>query len=52
MREAVVTLSDSEVESIGFDGLVSLYREAGIREVEMVEDRGTPAFPRRRSKHR
>lgn len=45
MREAIVTLSDSELEAIGFDGLVSLFREAGIRDVELLEDRGYTCVP-------
>lgn len=45
MREAIVTLSDSELEAIGFDGLVSLCREAGIRDVEMLEDKGYTCIP-------
>lgn len=45
MREAIVTLSDAELETIGFDGLVSLFREAGIREVEMLEDYGYTCVP-------
>lgn len=45
MREAIVTLSDSELETIGFDGLVSLLREAGIRDVELLEDHGYTCIP-------
>lgn len=45
MREAVVTLSDSELEAIGFGGLVSVLREARIRDVELLEDRGTTCVP-------
>lgn len=40
MREAIVTLTDSELEEMGFSGLVSRLREAGIRDVRMLEDRG------------
>ena len=45
MREAIVTLSDADLEAMGFDGLVTLLREAGIRDVEMLEDRGTACVP-------
>lgn len=45
MREAIVTLSDPELEAIGFDGLVSLVREAGLRDVELLEDRGYTCLP-------
>lgn len=45
MREAIVTLSDSELEALGFGGLVSRLREAGVRDVEMLEDRGTDCVP-------
>lgn len=45
MREAIVTLSDPELEAIGFDGLVSLLREAGLRDVELLEDRGYTCLP-------
>lgn len=45
MREAIVTLGDEELESPGFDGLVSLLREAGIRSVEMIEDHGSTCIP-------
>jgi predicted DNA binding protein len=45
MREAIVTLSDSELEAMGFGGLVSTLREAGIRDVELLEDRGSDCVP-------
>ncbi len=45
MREAIVTLSDAELEAIGFGGLVSSLREARIRDVELLEDRGTTCVP-------
>lgn len=45
MREAIITLDDSELAAIGFDGLVSLCREAGIRDVEMIEDEGYTCIP-------
>lgn len=45
MREAIVTLSDTELEAMGFDGLVSVLREAGIRDVELLEDRGATCVP-------
>lgn len=45
MREAIVTLSDAALEAMGFEGLVALLREAGIRDVEMLEDHGTTCVP-------
>lgn len=45
MREAIVTLSDSELEAMGFGGLVSTLRDAGIRDVELLEDRGSNCVP-------
>ena len=45
MREAIVTLSDAELEAIGFGGLVALLRAAGIRDVEMLEDHGVTCIP-------
>lgn len=45
MREAVVTLGDSALEALGFDGLVSTVREAGIRDLQLLEDRGTECVP-------
>lgn len=45
MREALVTLSDDELEAIGFHGLVETVREAGIRDVEMLEDAGDRCLP-------
>lgn len=40
MREAVITLSDEELAALGYGELVSLCREAGVREVELLEDHG------------
>lgn len=45
MREAIVTLDDAELEALGFGGLVSRLRAAGIREVEMLEDHGRTCVP-------
>lgn len=45
MREAVLSLSDAELEAIGFDGLVDALRDATVREVEMLEDHGTTCVP-------
>lgn len=45
MREAIVTLTDSELEGMGFVGLVSLLRDAGIRDVRLLEDRGASCVP-------
>ena len=45
MREAIVTLSDAELEAMGFEGLVALLRKAGIRDVELLEDHGTTCVP-------
>lgn len=45
MREALVTLTDSELRELGFAGLVSTLREAGIRDVEMLDDDGISCVP-------
>lgn len=45
MREAIVTLSDEELEALGFEGLVDRLRAAGLRDVELLEDRGTTCVP-------
>ena len=45
MREAIVTLSDEELEALGFGGLVTHLRAAGVRDVELLEDRGTTCVP-------
>lgn len=45
MREAILSLGDSDLEAMGFGGLVSTVREAGIRDVELLEDRGTECVP-------
>lgn len=45
MREAIITLSDSELEAVGFGGLVSLVRDAGVREIQMLEDEGYTCVP-------
>lgn len=41
MREAIINLSDEELKAIGYGELVTLCRQAGIREVELLEDEGT-----------
>jgi DNA-directed RNA polymerase specialized sigma24 family protein len=43
MREAQVTIDDSEFETMGIEGLVSLCREAGIENFEELVCRGTGA---------
>lgn len=45
MREAIVSLSDAELEAIGFGELVSHCREAGLRDIEMLEDDGYSCIP-------
>lgn len=45
MREAVINLSDDELEAIGYGGLVSHCREAGLLGVELLEDEGTRSVP-------
>jgi predicted DNA binding protein len=40
MREAIINLTDEEVEAMGYGELVSLCRDAGLREVELLEDDG------------
>ncbi|APW97348.1 bacterio-opsin activator [Halobiforma lacisalsi AJ5] len=41
MREAIINLTDEEIEAMGYGELVSLCREAGVRELELLEDEGT-----------
>ena len=43
MREAHVTMSNSELDTMGIGGLVSLCRESGLRDVEELACRGTGA---------
>lgn len=45
MREAIINLSDEELKAIGFGDLVTVCRQAGIREVELLEDEGTRSVP-------
>ncbi|NHN49297.1 helix-turn-helix domain-containing protein [Halostella sp. JP-L12] len=45
MREAIINLSDDELAAIGYGGLVSLCREAGLKSVELLEDEGTQSVP-------
>lgn len=45
MREAIITLSDEELAAIGYGGLVSLCRDAGLKAVELLEDEGTRSVP-------
>lgn len=44
MREARVTIGNSEFETMGIEGLVSLCREAGIRDFEELVCRGVGAI--------
>ena len=45
MREAIVTLSDSELEELGFGELIGRIREAGVRDIRMLEDEGYTCVP-------
>ena len=45
MREAVINLSDPELEELGFGTLVPHIRQAGIRNVQMLEDDGYTCIP-------
>jgi len=45
MREAIIKLSDEKLEAIGYGGLVSLCREAGLKEVDLLEDDGVRSVP-------
>lgn len=45
MREAIISLSDEELETIGFGDLVSLCRQAGLRGVELLEDDRIQSIP-------
>jgi DNA-binding CsgD family transcriptional regulator len=45
MREAIIDLSDDELAALGFGDLVPHVREAGVREVEMLEDDGFTCVP-------
>ncbi len=40
MREAIINLSDEEIEAMGYGELVSQCREAHIRDIELLEDDG------------
>ena len=40
MREAIINLTDEEIEAMGFGELVSIVREAGVRGLELLEDKG------------
>lgn len=40
MREAIINLTDEEVAAMGFGELVSVCRDAGLRQVELLEDDG------------
>lgn len=40
MREAIINLSDEELAEMGYGELISLCREAGVREIELLEDHG------------
>lgn len=40
MREAIIDLTDEEIEAMGYGELVSVCREAGVRGIELLEDEG------------
>ncbi len=40
MREAIIALDDGELAELGFEDLVGVCRDAGIRVVELLEDEG------------
>lgn len=40
MREAIIDLTDEEIEAMGYGELVSLCRDAGVRDLELLEDDG------------
>lgn len=40
MREAIIALTDEEIEAMGYGELVSLCREACVRDIELLEDEG------------
>lgn len=45
MREAIISLNDEDLETIGFKNLISECREAGIRDIELLEDDGVRSVP-------
>lgn len=45
MREAVIHLTDEELERLGFGELVGHLREAGPRSIEMLDDEGYTCVP-------
>ena len=45
IREAVIDLSDTELKELGFGTLVPHLREAGVRDVQMLEDEGYTCVP-------
>lgn len=45
MREAIIKLSDEELEAIGYGDLVSMCRQAGLKNIELLEDEGTRSVP-------
>lgn len=45
MREAIINLTDEQIEAMGFGELVTLCREAGVRDLELLEDEGTGSVP-------
>lgn len=45
MREAVIDLSDPELERLGFGELVPHVRHAGVRDVQVLEDDGYTCVP-------
>lgn len=45
MREAVIHLTDEELERLGFGDLVGHIRDAGVRGIEMLDDEGYTCVP-------
>lgn len=45
MREASIELTDDELRALGFGGLITHIREAGIRDIQMLEDEGYTCVP-------
>lgn len=45
MREAIVSLTDEEIAHLGFGELVAEVRDAGIRDLQMLEDDGFTCTP-------
>jgi predicted DNA binding protein len=45
MREAKIKLTNAELEELGFGELISHVRNAGLREIQMLEDEGYTCVP-------